>query len=81
MRTKKENFILLGQNLQRLRKQKKLSQQELANKCDVDRAKISDIERAKEDFHFTTILELCKALEIEPVELLDFSFFEEKKKT
>lgn len=78
MRTKKEYFILLGKNLQRLRKQKKWSQQQLANECDVDRAKISDIERANEDFHFNTILELCIALNIEPKELLDFTELEKQ---
>jgi transcriptional regulator with XRE-family HTH domain len=65
-------FDLVGKNLRQLRKNKGLSQQDLANLCDVDRAKISTIETAKEDFVFTTLLELADALQVEPKLLLDF---------
>ena len=58
-------FQELGKNLQNLRKTKGLSQQELANRCDVDRAKISSIETAKEDFVMTTLLEIAEALEVD----------------
>ena len=64
-------FQELGKNLQNLRKTKGLSQQELANRCDVDRAKISSIETAKEDFVMTTLLEIAEALEVDPREILD----------
>ncbi|MFB9844022.1 helix-turn-helix domain-containing protein [Mucilaginibacter ginsenosidivorans] len=68
----KSIFASIGKNVRRIRKEQKLSQQDLANKCDVDRAKISTIETAKEDFHFTTLLELADALNVKPKELLDF---------
>lgn len=64
-------FQELGRNLRKLRKQKGYSQQELANRCDVDRAKISTIETGKEDFVFTTLLEIAGALEIDPKEILE----------
>ena len=65
-----EYFAIIGKNLRNLRKEKGLSQQDLANLCDVDRAKISTIETAKEDFVLTTLLELAAALEIEPADFL-----------
>lgn len=58
-----EIYVIIGTNLKRFRKEMKLSQQDLANKCDkVDRAKISDIENIKEDFMLSTILDICNAL-------------------
>ena len=72
-------FDLVGKNLRQLRKNKGLSQQDLANLCDVDRAKISNIETAKEDFVFTTLLELADALQVNPKLLLDVEVaFKEK---
>lgn len=68
----KSIFIAVGKRIKKLRKGKKLSQHELATKCEVDRAKISTMENAKEDFMFTTFLEICKGLEVEPRDLLDF---------
>lgn len=65
-------FKALGLHLQQIRKQQGLSQQELANRCEVDRAKISSIETGSEDFVLTTLLELAEALEVDPKELLDF---------
>jgi transcriptional regulator with XRE-family HTH domain len=58
-------YELIGKNVRFYRISKKMSQQSLANKCDkLDRAKISDIENAKEDFMFSTILDICAGLEI-----------------
>ncbi len=56
-------YQLIGDNIKRLRKEQGLSQEELANRCErIDRSKISDIENAKEDFMFSTLLEICVAL-------------------
>jgi len=42
------------------------TQQQLADKVDkLDRAKISDIENGKEDFHFSTLLKIFDALDLE----------------
>lgn len=49
-----------------------LSQDELAARCDVNKYKISLIENGKSDFLFTTFLELCKGLEIDPKEFLKY---------
>lgn len=53
----------VGKRIKSLRQEKGWSQQELANNCDkVDRSKISDMENAKEDFMFSTLLDIEKAL-------------------
>ncbi len=68
----KTYFVILGENLKSIRKEKGLSQQELANRCNVDRAKISDIESAKEDFFFETLIELSRGLQVELKYLITF---------
>lgn len=65
-----DTFITIGENIRRIRTEKGFSQQDIANRCDVDRAKISSIENAKEDFVFTTLLEIANALEVNVAELL-----------
>lgn len=67
-----------GEHLRELRQKQGLGLRKLAARCNVDHAKISDIENAKEDFTFATFIELAKGLEIHPKKLLDFDFdFEE----
>lgn len=66
----KEHYQVIGNNLRRIRLEKGLSQQDLANRCDVERAKISRIENATEDFMLSTLLELTSALEVSLSELM-----------
>lgn len=49
---------------------KSLSLRELSYACDIDNSKISKIEKGQINITFTTILQLAKALEISPSELL-----------
>ncbi len=67
----KEQFKRIGANLRKIRDEKGFSQQDLANRCDVERAKISRIENATEDFLLSTLLELASALGVNPADLLD----------
>jgi DNA-binding XRE family transcriptional regulator len=65
-----ENFIEIykkvGNSIRNKRKEKGLTQQQLADKdSKLDRAKISDIENGKEDFHFFTLLKICEALDMD----------------
>jgi DNA-binding XRE family transcriptional regulator len=65
-----ENFIEIykrvGKSIRNKRKEKGLTQQQLADKdLKLDRAKISDIENGKEDFHFFTLLKICEALDMD----------------
>ena len=67
----KEQFKIIGANLRKIRDEKGFSQQDLSNRCDVERAKISRIENATEDFLLSTLLELASALGINPADLFD----------
>lgn len=61
----KEIFDLVGSNVRAYRKRAKLSQQELADKFSGDRSKISDIENGKENFMFSTLLDIADGLNVE----------------
>lgn len=59
----REHLVSVGKNLRSARKKKKWSQEDLANRCEnVNSAKISKMENAREDYNFTTLLEVCEAL-------------------
>ncbi|MEJ7558130.1 MAG: helix-turn-helix transcriptional regulator [Pedobacter sp.] len=60
----KDFYTAIGNNLRKIRLEKGFSQQDLANRCDVERAKISRIENATEDFMLSTLLEISIALEV-----------------
>ncbi len=68
----KERLARFGQHLQNVRRQKGMSQDDVAANCDVTKGNLSMIENGKKDFTFTTLLELAKGLSIYPKELLDF---------
>lgn len=62
----KNIYQRIGDNLKKERKKAVLTQNQLAQKtARLDKSKISNIENAKEDFMFSTLLELTNALEIE----------------
>jgi len=69
--SQKPAYERLGRNLKKLRLERGLSQYALSKKCKkIDRSKISDIENAKEDFMFSTLLSLCEGLEVSLYELI-----------
>jgi len=59
-----------GANLRQARFAAGLSQEELANRADLDRAAVSMIERGKRSINLRTLLRLADALELAPGELL-----------
>ncbi|GAA4778479.1 hypothetical protein GCM10023231_01310 [Olivibacter ginsenosidimutans] len=60
----------IGKNIRKQRKEANLTQEQLAEKsAKLDRAKISDMENGKEDFMFSTLMEIAEGLEVD-VELL-----------
>jgi len=66
----KSIYKRIGKNIRRQRKEADLTQGQLAKKNPkLDRAKISDMENGKEDFMFSTLLEIAEGLEVD-VELL-----------
>ena len=60
----------LGQNLKKIRIQKKMSQGDIARTLDVDRGYISNIENGKKNPTLATIDKLAKALNVSVDELL-----------
>ena len=68
----RERLITFGEHLKTAREKLKLSQDDVAARCDVTKGNLSNIENGKKDFTFTTLLEIAKGLGIDPKELLDF---------
>jgi transcriptional regulator with XRE-family HTH domain len=60
----------LGQEIRRLRKERRLSQTELAEKADVALMTISRIERGEHDPHIRTLGRITRALGVSPFHLL-----------
>lgn len=58
-------YIRVGKNLKKKRLSEGLTQDQLAKKIPkMDRSKISDMENGKEDFFFSTLLNVCDALNL-----------------
>ena len=68
-----ETFIInLGVRIRQLRENKNMSQQDLANDCNIPKSQIGRIERAKVNTTVRTLIRICNALDIAPKELLNF---------
>jgi transcriptional regulator with XRE-family HTH domain len=68
-----ENFLInLGSHIRQIRERKNLSQQNLADICDLPKTTIGRIERAEMNTTIKTLVKIANALEIEPKTLLDF---------
>lgn len=69
-----EYIIAFGEHLRRLRLSKKLSQEELADKCGTTLSQIGRFERGVRSPTLSTLLMLSRGLGVEPKKLLDFDF-------
>ncbi len=68
-----ESFIAnLGIHIRQLRERKNMSQQDLANDCNIPKNQIGRIERAEVNTTVRTLVKIANALEIHPKDLLDF---------
>jgi transcriptional regulator with XRE-family HTH domain len=68
-----ETFLInLGSHIRQIRERKNLSQQNLADICDLPKTTIGRIERAEMNTTIKTLVKIANALEIEPKTLLDF---------
>ena len=68
-----ETFLInLGIHIRQIRERKNLSQQNLADICDLPKTTIGRIERAEMNTTIKTLVKVANALEIEPKELLNF---------
>jgi transcriptional regulator with XRE-family HTH domain len=61
-----------GKNLKALRNDAKLSQEDLANDCDISISQIGRIERGEINTTISTLFVLAKALNIEVRDLFNF---------
>lgn len=69
-----EAFLInLGIHIRQIRERKNLSQQNLADICDLPKTTIGRIERAEMNTTIKTLVKIANALEIEPKDLLNFS--------
>ena len=67
----KQNILIkFGERVREIRKEKGLSQEELAHKADLHRTYIGMIERAEKNITLVNIEKIAKALEINIKELL-----------
>jgi transcriptional regulator with XRE-family HTH domain len=64
-----EGIKVFGQNVRRLRKEKKLSMQRLAHEADIELSQIYRIETGKINPKLSTILNIAKTLGVSPKEL------------
>ena len=62
----------MGTNIKYLRREKGLSQEELAEKINKSRNYIGMIERAEANAPVLTLYSISKALEVKPKDLFDF---------
>jgi transcriptional regulator with XRE-family HTH domain len=66
------NFnLFIGNRISELRKLKKLSQEDLAFKADIDRTYMSSIERGKRSISLVVAIKLSSALEIDLLKLIE----------
>jgi transcriptional regulator with XRE-family HTH domain len=66
----REILVKFGQRVREIRKEKKLSQEELSFKADLHRTYIGMIERAEKNITLINIDKIAKALDVEVSELL-----------
>jgi transcriptional regulator with XRE-family HTH domain len=64
MKSTPEILIEFGKRVRKLRKEKKFSQEELANRADLHRTYIGMIERAEKNITLINIQKIASALEV-----------------
>jgi transcriptional regulator with XRE-family HTH domain len=70
-----EEFLkAFGSNLRKLRKEKGLSMERLAQIAGIEYSQVSDIEHGKINTTLSSVFVLAKALEIRPSILLEFDY-------
>lgn len=68
---KNEYLVRFGKRIKELRKQKGISQEELALLCGLDRSYIGGIERGERNVSLVNLLKISKALQISLSELFN----------
>lgn len=68
---KQEYQVLFGESLRKLRVEAKFSQEELAERADIDRSYLGGIERGEHNLALINIIKIAKALNLAPHKLLE----------
>lgn len=71
MDSKQNILIKFGDKVRKIRKEKSLSQEELAHKADLHRTYIGMIERAEKNITLINIEKVAKALEVKVTDLFE----------
>lgn len=75
-----ETFIIsLGTQVRKIREQKNLSQQNLADLCNVPKSTIARVERAEVNVTIKTLIKIANAIEISPTQFFTFLFNAKKE--
>lgn len=74
-----EGLQSLAKRLKEVRSEKKMSQEDLADKSDITLSQIARIETAKINPTVSTIFKIARGLEVSPKELFDFELVATKK--
>ncbi len=69
-----EFLILLGKRIKTLRKEKGISQKDLAYQIGMEKSNLSVIENGKSNPQVLTLVKIAAALDVMPIELLKFEF-------
>ncbi len=65
-------LIRFGRNIANVRKEKKITQEQLSFLSDLDRSYISGVESGKRNISIINIFKIAAALDISPGQLFDF---------
>ena len=64
-------LVQLGKRIRALREERKISQEELADRADIHRNYISQIEGGKRNISFYKLVKIARALQVRPSKLID----------
>lgn len=70
---------LVGKRMRQLRKKKGLSQEALANECELDRTYIASVENGKRNISIVNLEKISKALKVSLSDFFDFGDWYENK--
>ena len=66
--------IQVGKQIQKIRNEKNISQQDLAAKCNFEKSNMSRLEAGRANATLSTLETVSKALDIEVIELFKFDY-------
>ena len=64
-------LLSIGHKIREIRRTKKISQENLANDCELDQSQITRMELGKVDFSISNLYRVAEALHVDPKDLLD----------